>query len=662
MAVDKNIQRLTDIYSKAEDKIRIAITKLDPNKPYTRNRKVLLANIQKVQADLKKESEKWLETAVEDSYKTGSDEIAKQLKEAGKGKLDINFSSADKETVDALMSDTSTKFAETMQGITRTSTKFLDQMRKQKIVNDIASDVASGMGPSLIRRGIEAEIRDTGITAFTDRAGRAIQLGNYAQMLARTTVMTARNEGARLRLLQNGSRFAKVSHHADIDGWDICNQYEDTIVDLSDPDQLPPYHPNCRHVLQYIDETQLEGRAGSATTIREAEATAEQYADNVNYKGMSVKTSNQINRTLEDQYGKFQGGGSSDPLVAEARKYKTPEEFMSAQGQTVYHGTDLASADNINDKGFSLIEKLKNRKEWSDFGGIGGKGVSTSWLPDKAKEFAGVTGKQAIVEGVLDKSANIVDWGKFNDLAEKIGMDEAIAKLHADALIDTTEGAEEILVINLDKLHTKSQLLSIWEDAQQSTGIGLPRLTDIIVSKDTNGASMLIGGEGELRINPAYFSNDARLLEQESAKQTLMTAELKSSELKKLRGIRGEWSTKLKIVETAEAKALVQSQFDYFDQQITQLENQSTRWTYVRGKADTVPAIVRHELGHLVLMKNPSMKAEVEALYGTLDLKRLSEYSKYSADEMFAEAFSAYSVKDYGAIPPELLTILNRIK
>ena len=49
--------------------------------------------------------------------------------------------------------------------------------------------------------------------------------------------------------------------------------------------------------------------------------------------------------------------GKTDDLFQEARKYKSADEFMKAQGTPVYHGTSLVNAENINKNGFSLTEQ-----------------------------------------------------------------------------------------------------------------------------------------------------------------------------------------------------------------------------------------------------------------------------------------------------------------
>lgn len=501
MAINNNdIQRLTEIYQKAEEKIIRQIKKLDPNKSYTQNRKILLSNLKQIEKDLLADSKEWTEETVEKNYSTGSNSVIKDLKDFKQPNINVDFSSADKSTISALVSQTNDSFGTTMQGITRTGQRYLDEFTKQATIDSIASDVGAGSGLDKVARNLNEQISSTGITSLIDRGGRKWSMTAYANMLARTTVMTARNDGAKLRLLQNGQRFGKISRHADIDGWDICNEYEDHIVDLADPEiPLPPYHPNCRHIVQFVPPSRLKNAPGASTSLKNAQKFAEgRYAEKVDYSGLKVNTANTLNRTLDNHFKNF---------------------------------------------------------------------------------------------------------------------------------------------------NTKP-------------------LKKIVVSDQTNGASMLMGRNGELRINKKLFENNAELLKQEASKQTLLSPAQRSSELRKLRQIRSEWSLKLKNATNDTARTFSRKNFDYFNDQILELEAQSNRFTYSKGGFDLVPSVMRHELGHVQAIQNPDIMKEAKELFDKLnpkDLKNLSEYSKFNADEMFAEAFSAYSIKDYGAIPAQMRTIFNKL-
>ena len=82
-----------------------------------------------------------------------------------------------------------------------------------------------------------------------------------------------------------------------------------------------------------------------------------------------------------------------DSLVQEAKKYKSAEEFVKAQGEPVYHWTD-----RVFDK-FDL-SKIPENEQW-----LYGRWIYVS--PNK--EFTAKYWKNNI-EIIIDKNANLVDW------------------------------------------------------------------------------------------------------------------------------------------------------------------------------------------------------------------------------------------------------------
>lgn len=110
------------------------------------------------------------------------------------------------------------------------------------------------------------DLRQRGIQAFTDRAGRQWTLKNYAEMVLRTTTREAVVEGAKLRMAASGINVARISRHAD--ACPVCLPWEGRLVALDGsarnlegepvatldamPNGGPPFHPRCRHSLQPV--------------------------------------------------------------------------------------------------------------------------------------------------------------------------------------------------------------------------------------------------------------------------------------------------------------------------------------------------------------------------------------------------------------------------
>lgn len=109
---------------------------------------------------------------------------------------------------------------------------------------------------------IEERLRGEGVKAFRDKAGREWGLANYAAMAARTTAREAHTLGTTMRLAENGLDLVQVSEHVQ-DERDVCTPHEGKIYSISGAHptyppatgNLPPYHPNCRHVVTpYVEE------------------------------------------------------------------------------------------------------------------------------------------------------------------------------------------------------------------------------------------------------------------------------------------------------------------------------------------------------------------------------------------------------------------------
>jgi hypothetical protein len=103
-----------------------------------------------------------------------------------------------------------------------------------------------------------AMLKREGIRAFVDKAGRKWTLENYTAMVIRTTTREAVTQGTYNGMQESGHELVKVSHH--INACDLCMQYDGkTFAFPNAPlelrqeygvlDDLPPFHPNCKHVI-----------------------------------------------------------------------------------------------------------------------------------------------------------------------------------------------------------------------------------------------------------------------------------------------------------------------------------------------------------------------------------------------------------------------------
>ncbi|MDR3331546.1 MAG: phage minor capsid protein, partial [Synergistaceae bacterium] len=99
------------------------------------------------------------------------------------------------------------------------------------------------------------EMEQKGITGFVDKAGREWNIARYTEMLARTTVMNAKNESKLNELRLRGHDLVRVSSHGTI--CEKCKPWEGAVLSMSGESKKYPsvaeareaglFHPNCQH-------------------------------------------------------------------------------------------------------------------------------------------------------------------------------------------------------------------------------------------------------------------------------------------------------------------------------------------------------------------------------------------------------------------------------
>lgn len=132
---------------------------------------------------------------------------------------------------------------------------------REATLREVAVGLASGASRRDVTRSLAMRLIDEGVvdavTGFVDARGARWSLGRYAEMATRTTTREAVVRGTvnRLRELPGpGTDLVTVSSHPH--AADECTPYDGNTYSLDGrtPDyeilgEMPPYHPNCRHVL-----------------------------------------------------------------------------------------------------------------------------------------------------------------------------------------------------------------------------------------------------------------------------------------------------------------------------------------------------------------------------------------------------------------------------
>lgn len=131
----------------------------------------------------------------------------------------------------------------------------VDDVFRREALKAVAGRMATaGQAKDSAKQLVHA-LESQGVKAFTDKAGRAWSLEAYAAMAARTTARQAASQGTVNQMHRMDLDLVDVSSHPH--KHDACSPYDGKTFSLSGKDhefpkldKMPPFHPNCRHVLK----------------------------------------------------------------------------------------------------------------------------------------------------------------------------------------------------------------------------------------------------------------------------------------------------------------------------------------------------------------------------------------------------------------------------
>lgn len=145
------------------------------------------------------------------------------------------------------------------------------------------------------------------------------------------------------------------------------------------------------------------------------------------------------------------------PLLNEAKKYKSAEEFVMAQGTPVYHGG--AGVDELN-KSVKILSPEEKLKYPSSGGGY--VGLSTTADKSYAQQYSkNIAGREDVAELFVSPKARVKKIvGNIDDFsANEI---TALSKKY-DVLKSVDDN--EFRILNANAVKSKSQLTDIWNKA-----------------------------------------------------------------------------------------------------------------------------------------------------------------------------------------------------
>jgi hypothetical protein len=247
LSVDDEADALIAIYSRAARRIR-AIVRAATARGAAGTARHYELQLRKVELELdraRRDSQPLREALTRRSYLTGVAAIDRVLR------LDKTFSGVHSDAMAVL----SAALANRLDAATERVGRETRDVFRQVGLEEVAVGVATGQTRREVSRQIAQRLRfDHALTAFVDSRGRRWKLDTYAAMVARTTTREAVSLGTRNRLVEYGRRIATVSKHAN--ACPICAPLQGRTFALVEGvkgyellERLPPFHPNCRHVL-----------------------------------------------------------------------------------------------------------------------------------------------------------------------------------------------------------------------------------------------------------------------------------------------------------------------------------------------------------------------------------------------------------------------------
>jgi len=273
--VNDDILRL---FKEAQQELVKQIESIEKGSTFGKFRRRHLLAIDRIIARLEKQSRRWAETTIVRIAEEAADEVYGKIKGFKETEFAVAFSGVPGEAVQSLIEQAWGDFGNTMIGLRRSARNAA--IEKRKIQERIFKGFVQGISSGKTQADVVKELKTQGFTALRARNGfgRRISLEDYSNMLVRSQNMAAYNLGAKSQMMGSGRRYARFpTIRPDIDGDDICNEWErQEFVDLM-TDELPPAstHPRCRHVVEPVSFGELKAKrpdlyANSVRFFREA--------------------------------------------------------------------------------------------------------------------------------------------------------------------------------------------------------------------------------------------------------------------------------------------------------------------------------------------------------------------------------------------------------
>jgi hypothetical protein len=246
LPVDAATQQLVDLYERAGRRLRImartfAIRGATGSQAHAEQQ---LKLVESILARLKIERARIVPVVAARAWAMGAGTA-----DAAIGRPDIAFGGIHEDAVARIARALTEQLGQAERECGRRSRDLYRQRTLERVAEkEITGGTRRAASSALVR-----DLVQDGLTGFVDRAGRRWQLDVYARMAVRTTGAEAVSQATGARLVEAGRPDVQVSDHQT--KTPLCDQFEGHVYSLIKGGRypflkvLPPFHPNCKHVI-----------------------------------------------------------------------------------------------------------------------------------------------------------------------------------------------------------------------------------------------------------------------------------------------------------------------------------------------------------------------------------------------------------------------------
>lgn len=202
-----------------------------------------------------------LDTAKEDYYKSaqiGIDVADRQLKEKNITKV-VN-KNIDKKTFTDKVDNTINALSQDLNAIAESikanSEKIIKELKSSPTANTLKEQ-------KKISTELVTQLKEKGITFFTDKIGRKIDLDKYIRMRVFTDTVTLQRTAYFVRAIQYGVDLVRIKHLNIHPTCQLCEPFENKILSINgdesdymtieEAESYGLFHPNCDHIPEELE-------------------------------------------------------------------------------------------------------------------------------------------------------------------------------------------------------------------------------------------------------------------------------------------------------------------------------------------------------------------------------------------------------------------------